>query len=114
MSTHTPKPWRYVESSDGMSGWVDSPTRPITGVVGLADGEDEANLRLCAASPDLLEACRAVAKIGDRGCCFDMCDGPDAPFVDMKTCIVCHAVQEARAAIAKYEANSAVTSQPST
>ena len=27
------------------------------------------------------------------GCVFDMCDGPDAPFENMKTCKVCSSIQ---------------------
>jgi hypothetical protein len=77
MGTYTPGPWR--------GGWVVHGQTPIIGsrkngeqipgtarVVchipeSLRDEEGEANVRLIAAAPDLLEACKAVQMYGMKG-----------------------------------------------
>jgi hypothetical protein len=67
MSKHTPGPWQYstkITASENHRGfsiraarWSISDVQPID-----VEGEEgEANARLIAAAPDLLEACRAVS-----------------------------------------------------
>jgi hypothetical protein len=52
---------------------------------------------------ELLQALRLVEDLGEEACMFDLCPGPDEPFVGMATCRACEAVQAARAAVAKAE-----------
>ena len=90
MSKHTPGPWKTVarnypiaDTGDYDGCWevlTGDPKKPIVQIWGDSD-EDEANARLIAAAPDLLEALR------------DMVDHGDAT-----------AFAKARAAIAKAEA----------
>lgn len=58
---HTPGPWSYQEKADAYTHIVRSPTNRL--IVQLAqdtNGTAEANARLIAAAPELLEACLMV------------------------------------------------------
>ena len=85
MSTqHTPGPWSYL-AGDGLA-WRPSVQRATEGgfvVVGLSRNREEADAKLIAAAPELLEALK------DALCALDCC-GKDYP-----------AASKARAAIAK-------------
>ena len=53
--THTPGPWQYVD--DGPTNYlINGPDTPV------GEAGREANARLMAAAPDLLEALRAVVR----------------------------------------------------
>ena len=78
MNKHTPGPWylrvnRHRNCDGSMWGWLDTQQagdqRPPTGVnVGWSEGSvSEANARLIAAAPDLLDAAQNVIKWAD-GC----------------------------------------------
>jgi len=64
-ATHTPGPWRIGEALRGYDFGI---VKPIaTGVIGIADipaglhhGEADANARLIAAAPELLDALRTI------------------------------------------------------
>jgi hypothetical protein len=62
MSQHTPGPWRSRPIYE--SGWVDivadDPTRSAYEVASTRHEHAEANARLIAAAPELLEACKWV------------------------------------------------------
>lgn len=67
MSTHTPMPWDY-DTDEGYS-MVDGPNGYIAKVFqGTCEGQGEANARLMAAAPDLLDACQAA---------MTCCGGPE-------------------------------------
>lgn len=72
MAQHTPGPWRQW-------GWIiervyiESPGVEVGGIVKIAtvhraDGDNTANARLIAASPELLEALKGMIKLG-----YDIC-----------------------------------------
>lgn len=42
----------------------------------------------------------AIATLQHTECCFWACDGPDEPFVSMKTCNICATIQDLRTALA--------------
>lgn len=56
-----------------------------------------------AQAPDRLarqQLAEALDLINDGGaCCFWACEGPDAPYTQMKTCNACRAVQLLRRAL---------------
>lgn len=74
MSTHTPGPWKLAENSVAVYYWPETEAaceaseaagHPVDVVIAKAGGElpfdrDIANIRLIAAAPDLLAACRAM------------------------------------------------------
>lgn len=65
-STHTPGPWRTYQ---GDGRWIVATTSSwayaATGLIPQLDAEtEEANARLIAAAPDLLEACKQVIVYG--------------------------------------------------
>ena len=65
-SNHTPGPWRVAPQSDyaGDDINIDASTRgyvACAGKVGISNGEAEANARLIAAAPDLLDMLAAAA-----------------------------------------------------
>jgi hypothetical protein len=74
MSKHTPGPWKTVarnypiaDTGDYDGCWevlTGDPKKPIVQIWGDSD-EDEANARLIAAAPDLLEALRRLLDSGD-------------------------------------------------
>ena len=68
MSKATPGPWRHMESEDGFTEY-DYSILDHRGVLGAAFGAvdaNEANARLMAAAPDLLEALKDVETILNR------------------------------------------------
>ena len=87
MSKHTPGPWRIDRGSKtGTARGISASARNIVNFNGLAkpmSNETEANARLIAAAPDLLDALRYVLDCIERNEISDM--------------------QPARAAIAKAE-----------
>ena len=89
MSKHTPGPWSYIGNGDVVARSENycGGEKDIASVFLTANDEDEANSRLIAAAPDLLEALREVLNnpAGD----YDASDGYE------------NAVKQARAAIAK-------------
>ena len=96
MSKHTPGPWLQSHRQTGPEAWntqvYDEAGRtiatlawyPVTLTGGLIGTAREANARLIAAAPDLLEACRYIVEAGETG--------------DEET-----AIAKARAALAKAE-----------
>ena len=68
-SIHTPGPLEYVKSGSGLRSVVDTAGRRLASVHGLCDGVDndarnaeaDANARLIASAPDLLEALKICA-----------------------------------------------------
>ena len=54
MNKHTPRPWRTIESTNKTMRTVVGPDFPGQGYI--ADVNGEANARLIAAAPELLEA----------------------------------------------------------
>lgn len=93
--SHTPGPWEIERYSDGLIQIVGNVRavsdheEHVTTVVEAVTRGDEANARLIAAAPELLEALRAcVSRITD--------EVADAEFLDE--------VEQARAAIAKATA----------
>lgn len=73
MMTHTPGPW-FVAETDDNEGYPETVIRAMGGVAGVSVAVDfpkifgmrDANARLIAAAPDLLEALRAVVSVADR------------------------------------------------
>ena len=61
MNKHTPGPWEAVSDHDWHSGWKFG----VAGVVPVNHTITEANARLIAAAPDLLEALEAIERIKD-------------------------------------------------
>ncbi len=64
MSKHTPGPWKTTHSE--VNGYRVSDSTGWGVAVVLKDTNDEANARLIAAAPDMLEALREL--LGDFGC----------------------------------------------
>lgn len=72
-TTHTPGPW-FVAETDDNEGYPETVIRAMDGVAGVSVAVDfpkifgmrDANARLIAAAPDLLEALRAVVSVADR------------------------------------------------
>jgi hypothetical protein len=75
MSKHTPGPWKTVarnypiaDTGDYDGCWevlTGDPKKPIVQIWGDSD-EDEANARLIAAAPDLLEALKNIVNLWDH------------------------------------------------
>ena len=92
MSEYTPGPWRSFTTPSGLSA-VECVKRrdhlatiyPQVGFDGIHEGE--ANARLMAAAPELLQACEAILAADERG--------QGLPFSE--------AMRDARKAIAKAE-----------
>ena len=64
MSKHTPGPWTYQEESDAYTHIVRGPNNYfITQLSQDTSGRSEADARLIAAAPELLEACKAIAEL---------------------------------------------------
>jgi hypothetical protein len=61
---HTAGPWKW----DG-GGYIDAPRECIAGINATGSpSESEANARLIAAAPELLEACEAARTVWEQGC----------------------------------------------
>jgi hypothetical protein len=60
MSKHTPAPWGIEIAADGLNKWVGCSRYSVATIAQLPNqvniGEADANARLIAAAPDLLEA----------------------------------------------------------
>jgi len=69
MSKHTPEPWIYIGNGDivARSENYCGGEKDIASVFLTVNDEDEANARLIAAAPDLLEALQAIMA-GVAGC----------------------------------------------
>ena len=93
MSKHTPGPWSYIGNGDvvAKSNKYCGGEKDIASVFLTVNDEDEANARLIAAAPDLLEALKA---------CADWLDWLVTPHDDPKGAHAAH-IKQARAAIAK-------------
>jgi len=98
-TTHTPGPWLTADFNAGTMVYVERPETAETKadpdvchVYPMGFGEREANARLIAAAPELLEALRVVVRILELAHCVDC------------KCKVCSI---ARAAIAKAEGGDA-------
>ena len=70
-AAHTPGPWRYeaaepagvnLKRAHWRVGQADAPARGVA----LAFGDDEANARLIAAAPDMLEALKDIIEQAER------------------------------------------------
>ncbi|MCO2149841.1 hypothetical protein [Pseudomonas aeruginosa] len=72
MSKHTPGPWEIERYSDGLIQIVgdvrivSDDEENVTTVVEAVSRGDEANARLIAAAPELLEACQAFKRLYGR------------------------------------------------
>lgn len=69
MSKHTSGPWSFWPSipEEGVECfWIENGVKQITGIDGPQNDEQEANARLIAAAPELLEALIAVVSVADR------------------------------------------------
>lgn len=94
MSNHTPGPWLHVEGTHFV-GTDDADTQTICYTDDhrnrrkRSQAEHEANARLIAAAPELLEALKGL---------INVCTHPQSTKADMK-----QIAREARAAIAKAE-----------
>lgn len=68
MSKHTPGPWKVIPVKTGY--YIDSRCGPVADTMDFDDEygsiESEANARLIAAAPDLLEAARALLDLAER------------------------------------------------
>ena len=77
-TTHTPGPWRTIESTNKTMRTVVGPDFPGQGYIAdvnlcrtndAQDVDGEANARLIAAAPELLEALNAASEwLNDMGC----------------------------------------------
>jgi hypothetical protein len=94
MSKYTPAPWHYQEKSDAYTHIVrDADNRYVCGCSQDSSGNAEANARLVAAAPDLLEAAKKLIE-GAESEGWDRTRGTDEPRTG---------ISELRAAIAKAE-----------
>lgn len=99
-ATHTPGPWIIEEVDDGQAvisaeskKWIDF-ARVWVVTDGSTDKEGEANARLIAAAPELLEACLAMIEWDDR-------EKDHAVSFENRIELCTQAFTKARAAIAK-------------
>jgi hypothetical protein len=61
MSKHTPGPWHYQEKSDAYTHIIRGPNNEyVAGFSQHSNGRSEADARLAAAAPELLEAARVA------------------------------------------------------
>lgn len=61
---HTPGPWEYMSVTKSV--WSGRAICIMTGSRNHPDPEREANARLIAAAPDLLDALQGVLRVADR------------------------------------------------
>ena len=67
---HTPGPWRTHKRTKNVGIFADTPTMssvPIAEVCGVCVDDVDANARLIAAAPDLLEASRLACLVMAKG-----------------------------------------------
>lgn len=84
---HTPGPWHYQENSDPYTHIVrDSAERYIGGCSQDSGGNAEANARLIAAAPELLEALKELVLAGAHEGPCDNRDEDGLPFQDSGPC----------------------------
>ncbi|MGI5414293.1 hypothetical protein [Actinomadura luteofluorescens] len=69
---------------------------------------DTARALLAEAAAEVIR--KVIADLEITPCSFWACDGPDKPFVSMKTCRVCSSVQELRKLLAALDGTEAVKS----
>ena len=102
MNKHTPGPWRTIESTNTTMRTVVGPDFPGQGYIAdvnlcrtndAQDVDGEANARLIAAAPELLEALKQLLAMQ-----ID-CDGITVKITDYH----CHQTRQAQAAINKAE-----------
>lgn len=60
--THTPGPWHINKIGRGY-GVFTQDTHQVAGIIGLTSERDEANARLIAAAPELLEAAKKLSAL---------------------------------------------------
>ena len=61
MSAHTPGPWRFIERAHGMRPSVQRGGEGGFQVIGKTQEREDADARLIASAPDLLDALEACA-----------------------------------------------------
>jgi hypothetical protein len=66
MSEHTPGPWRYMQGTHSVYTVDGKAIALAYGPRGIACGWRDANARLIAAAPDLLEALKRLCSHGTR------------------------------------------------
>lgn len=99
---HTPGPWHHDQIARHCIVSTQSPRKGICLMKNTSDEDWEANARLIAAAPELLEACRAfVAAYSGHDASLHHSTDPTA-----HSCSVCNA----RAAIAKASGEGAIVS----
>ena len=69
---------------------------------------DTARALLAEAAAEVIR--KVIADLEITPCSFWACDGPDKPFVSMKTCRVCFSIQELRKLLATLHGTKAVQS----
>ena len=69
-TTHTPAPWGIEIAADGMNKWVGCPRYSVATIAELPNkvniGEADANARLIAAAPELLEALTNLCGLAEK------------------------------------------------
>ena len=99
-AAHTPGPWRYCRENGspttGQHMIAGATPGYLAQVRDCGSGDVQANARLIAAAPDLLEIARAIVAVCDSGKHADMACMEGSPLVDA-----------ARDAIAKAEGGAA-------
>ena len=98
MSKHTPGPWEFgrckqITGIRTIAGWFIGRTggrKPLLDIgevylfASQNEGEQEANARLIAAAPELLEACQSMdADLNDPGCWIGALMSPNPKTVDL-------------------------------
>jgi hypothetical protein len=70
MNKHTPAPWGIEIAADGLNKWVGCSRYSVATIAQLPNqvniGEADANARLIAAAPELLEALKASVELVER------------------------------------------------
>ena len=99
MSGHTPGPWNVVDTHNQTQVSTKRDNGTVKGIADIFDSRDgtpewQANARLIAAAPDLLEALKVMTDVAEKAI---IASGTDAKFAAIR-------VAAARAAIAKAEA----------